>query len=62
MFGDLNFRIDDHSREFVIETIKKKNYSVLWDKDQVCYAYTIRLFWYRPTPIGDLWFSCHSIA
>lgn len=35
MFGDMNFRIDDYTREFIIESVEKKNYSVLWDKDQL---------------------------
>lgn len=35
MFGDTNFRLDDCTRAFVIETVAKKNYSVLWEKDQL---------------------------
>ncbi|XP_048468287.1 inositol polyphosphate 5-phosphatase Ka [Rhincodon typus] len=34
-FGDLNFRIADHGLHFIRETISKKCYHLLWDKDQL---------------------------
>nr|XP_039266862.1 inositol polyphosphate 5-phosphatase K-like [Styela clava] len=35
MFGDMNFRIDHFSREEILNHVAEKNYSVLWDKDQL---------------------------
>ncbi|XP_072423902.1 inositol polyphosphate 5-phosphatase K-like, partial [Chiloscyllium punctatum] len=34
-FGDLNFRIADHGLHFIRESISKKCYHLLWDKDQL---------------------------
>ncbi|XP_072099009.1 LOW QUALITY PROTEIN: inositol polyphosphate 5-phosphatase K-like [Mobula birostris] len=34
-FGDLNFRIADHGLHFIRDTIGKKRFHLLWDKDQL---------------------------
>ncbi|XP_048221602.1 inositol polyphosphate 5-phosphatase K isoform X1 [Perognathus longimembris pacificus] len=34
-FGDMNFRIEDFGLHFVRESITKKNFSQLWEKDQL---------------------------
>ncbi|XP_041053977.1 inositol polyphosphate 5-phosphatase Ka isoform X1 [Carcharodon carcharias] len=34
-FGDLNFRIAEHGLHFIRESITKKRYQLLWDKDQL---------------------------